>query len=143
MILGATVQKLWMFEVFGQGLARAGMCWSQPVRVDHLHKKWKAGEKKKFKKKRADWPCPGVDPRLAGDRWSPASRGSTPRDGQSVQIFLFLKTFFEACPYTLKCKILHFPWKLEFSPFSKKINPKFRVHLDLHIYRWDFWFMKN
>jgi hypothetical protein len=38
MILGATVQKLWVFEVFGQGLARAGMCWSQPARVDHLHK---------------------------------------------------------------------------------------------------------
>jgi hypothetical protein len=29
MILGATVQKLWVFEIFGQGLARAGMCWSQ------------------------------------------------------------------------------------------------------------------
>jgi hypothetical protein len=26
MILEATVQKLWVFEVFGQGLARAGMC---------------------------------------------------------------------------------------------------------------------
>jgi hypothetical protein len=37
-ILGAMIQKLWMFEVFGQGLARAGMCWSQPARVDHLHK---------------------------------------------------------------------------------------------------------
>jgi hypothetical protein len=50
MILGATVQKLWVFEVFGQGLARAGMCWSQPARVDHLHKKWRAGEKKIHKK---------------------------------------------------------------------------------------------
>jgi hypothetical protein len=39
MILGATVQKLWVFEVFGQGLARAGMFWSQPARVDHFHKK--------------------------------------------------------------------------------------------------------
>jgi hypothetical protein len=39
MILGATVQKLWVFEVFGQGLARVGMYWSQPTRVDHLHKK--------------------------------------------------------------------------------------------------------
>jgi hypothetical protein len=38
MILGAMVQKLWVFEVFGQGLARVGMCWSQPARVDHLHK---------------------------------------------------------------------------------------------------------
>jgi hypothetical protein len=50
MILGATVQKLWVFEVFGQGLARAGMCWSQPARVDHFHKKWRAGEKKNSKK---------------------------------------------------------------------------------------------
>jgi hypothetical protein len=46
MILGTKVQKLWMFEVFRQGLARAGMCWSQPTRVDHLHKKWRVGEKK-------------------------------------------------------------------------------------------------
>jgi hypothetical protein len=38
MILGATGQKLWVFEVFGLGLARAGMCWSQSARVDHLHK---------------------------------------------------------------------------------------------------------
>jgi hypothetical protein len=50
MILGATVQKLWVFEVFRHGLARAGMCWSQTSRVDRLHKKWRAGEKK-FKKK--------------------------------------------------------------------------------------------
>ena len=48
MILGATVQKLWVFKVFGQGLARADMYWSQPARVDHFHKKWKAREK--FKK---------------------------------------------------------------------------------------------
>jgi hypothetical protein len=46
MILGTTVQKLWVFEVFGQGLAMAGMCWSQPARVDHFHRKWRAGEKK-------------------------------------------------------------------------------------------------
>jgi hypothetical protein len=39
MILGTTVKKLWMFEVFGQGLAMAGMCWSQLARVDHLYKK--------------------------------------------------------------------------------------------------------
>jgi hypothetical protein len=40
MILGAMDQKLWMFEVFGQGLARAGMCWSQLARIDHMRKKW-------------------------------------------------------------------------------------------------------
>jgi hypothetical protein len=43
MILGATDQKLCVFEVFGQGLARAGMCWSQLARVDHMCKKWRAG----------------------------------------------------------------------------------------------------
>jgi hypothetical protein len=51
MILGATVQKLWVFEVFWQGLARASMCWSQPTRVDHLQK-MEGRRKKKFKKKR-------------------------------------------------------------------------------------------
>jgi hypothetical protein len=50
MILEATVQKLWVFEVFGQGLARAGMCWSQPTSIDHFHKKWTTGEKKIQKK---------------------------------------------------------------------------------------------
>jgi hypothetical protein len=46
MILGSTDKKLWVFEVFGQGLARADMCWSQPARINHLRKKWKAREKK-------------------------------------------------------------------------------------------------
>jgi hypothetical protein len=50
MILGVTVQKLWVFEVF-RSLGRAGMCWNQPSRVDHLPKKWKAGEKKIQKKR--------------------------------------------------------------------------------------------
>jgi hypothetical protein len=52
MILEATDKKLWVFEVFGQGLARAGMCCRQPPRVDHLRKKWRAGEKKNSKKER-------------------------------------------------------------------------------------------
>jgi hypothetical protein len=64
MILGATDQKLWVFKVFGQGLARAAMYCSEPAKVDHLHKNWRAGEKKNSKK-RAVWPCPGVDSRLA------------------------------------------------------------------------------
>jgi hypothetical protein len=48
MILGATDKKLWVFEVFGQGLARVGMCWSQPARVDYLLKKWRAGTPGQF-----------------------------------------------------------------------------------------------
>jgi hypothetical protein len=43
---GPTDQKLWMFEVSRRSLGRAGMCWSQPARVDHLHKKWRARRKK-------------------------------------------------------------------------------------------------
>jgi hypothetical protein len=33
MILGATVQKLWVFNVFGQGLAKAGMCWGKEAKI--------------------------------------------------------------------------------------------------------------
>jgi hypothetical protein len=33
--------------------------------------------------------------------------------------------------------------ELRFHFFPKKTNPKFRTHLDLHIYRWDFCFMKK
>jgi hypothetical protein len=51
MILGATYQKLWVFEVFRRSLGRAGMCWSQPARVDHMRKKWKARGKKNLEKK--------------------------------------------------------------------------------------------
>jgi hypothetical protein len=51
MILGATVQKLWEFEVFRWTLGRAGMCWNQPARVDYLRKKWRATQKI-IKKKR-------------------------------------------------------------------------------------------
>jgi hypothetical protein len=114
MILGATVQKLWVFEVFGQGLAMVGMYWSQPTRVDHLHKKWRAREKKIQKK---------MD-RLALSRCQPAA-GRQPAVARRPRVdtwigpvcsnFLFFKTFFEACP----CKILHFPWRLEISPFLK------------------------
>jgi hypothetical protein len=39
MIVGAMNQKLWVFEVFGHGLATAGMYWSQLARVDHMRKK--------------------------------------------------------------------------------------------------------
>jgi hypothetical protein len=48
MILRATDQKLWVFEVFRRSLGRAGMYWSQPARVDHMRKKWRAGGKKNY-----------------------------------------------------------------------------------------------
>jgi hypothetical protein len=47
---GPTDQKLWVFEVSKRSLGRAGMCCSQPERVDHLHKKWRAGRKKNLRK---------------------------------------------------------------------------------------------
>jgi hypothetical protein len=36
---------------------------------------------------------------------------------------------------------IHGEWRFHF--FSRKKIPKFRTHLDLHIYRWDFCFMKK
>jgi hypothetical protein len=51
MILGATVQKLWEFEVFRWTLGRVGLCWNQPARVDYLCKKWRATQKKNSKKR--------------------------------------------------------------------------------------------
>jgi hypothetical protein len=51
MILGAMDKKLWVFEVLGQSLARAGMCWGQLARVDHMRKKCRAGGKKNSKKR--------------------------------------------------------------------------------------------
>jgi hypothetical protein len=50
MILGTMDQMLWVFEVFRRCLGKAGMCWNQLARVDHMRKKWRAGGKK-FQKK--------------------------------------------------------------------------------------------
>jgi hypothetical protein len=47
--------------------------------------------------------------------------------------------FFEACSYTWECEIFHSSRSLEILFFSNFI----RVHLDLHIHRWDFSFMKK
>jgi hypothetical protein len=63
MILGTTNQKLWVFEVFRRSLGKAGMCWSQLARVDHLRKKWKVGRKKNLKRNGDNPIGPGVDPR--------------------------------------------------------------------------------
>jgi hypothetical protein len=86
---GPTDQKLWVFEVSRRSLGRAGMCWSQPARVDHLHKKWRAGRKKISRKMgtapqaqvsiRGRRATPGRQPALGrrlsgGDLWSPDFR---------------------------------------------------------------------
>jgi hypothetical protein len=40
---------------------------------------------------------------------------------------------------SVKYCIFHGDWR--FHLFKKIIFPKFRLHLDLHIYHWDFWFI--
>jgi hypothetical protein len=43
-IFGPTDQKLWMFKVFRRSMGRAGMCYSQPTRVDYISsKRWAVG----------------------------------------------------------------------------------------------------
>jgi hypothetical protein len=76
MILGATDQKLWVFEVFRRSLGRAGMCWSQPARIDPNRG---GQEEKKFGKKgysvrRAKCRLTaGGRPLVAGQPWSATS----------------------------------------------------------------------
>jgi hypothetical protein len=41
---------------------------------------------------------------------------------------------------SVESSIPHGNWRFHF--FSNFIFPKFRVHLDLHMYRWNFCFMK-
>jgi hypothetical protein len=42
--IGPTDQKLWMFENFRRSLGKAGMCWTQPARIDYISpKKWAVG----------------------------------------------------------------------------------------------------
>jgi hypothetical protein len=41
---GPMDQKLWTFEVLRRSMGRAGMCWSQPARVDYISpKRWAVG----------------------------------------------------------------------------------------------------
>jgi hypothetical protein len=54
-IFGPTDQNLWVFEVFGQGLAKAGMCRSQLTKVDHMRKQWRVVRKKNEKKMGPAW----------------------------------------------------------------------------------------
>jgi hypothetical protein len=51
--------------------------------------------------------------------------------------------FLELAPTlgSVKSSIPHGDWKFHF--FSNVVFPKFRVHLELHIYCWDFCFMTN
>jgi hypothetical protein len=72
--------------------------------------------------------------RLSACGW-PVTSGRPPAAGRHLdsvillKFFYFLKRFLKLAFYTWKCKILHFPWRLEISRFLGKKNPKFRVHL--------------
>jgi hypothetical protein len=94
MILGATVQKLWMFEVLKWTLGRAGMCWNQPARVDYLRKKWRAAQKKIHKKR----------------GWSPARPGPTTSGARRLRVDTWTRSawsfFFEF--FFFWCFLLHF-----------------------------------
>ena len=81
---GPKDQKLWVFEVSRRSLGRAGMCWSQSARVDHLHKKWRARRKINSRKlgtarqvQSSIRGCVGCRPALGrqptdGDLWLPS-----------------------------------------------------------------------
>jgi hypothetical protein len=46
-IFGPTDQKFWVFEVFGQGLARVACAIANEEGVDHIRKKWGKKAKKR------------------------------------------------------------------------------------------------
>jgi hypothetical protein len=44
LFFGPMDQKLWTVEVLRRSMGRAGMCWSQPARVDYINpKRWAVG----------------------------------------------------------------------------------------------------
>jgi hypothetical protein len=73
------------------------MCWSQPARVDHLHKKWRVGRKKISRKM-------GIAPQAqVSTRGRRATNGRPPAAGRHLrlwdssnffEIFLFKKKEF-------------------------------------------------
>jgi hypothetical protein len=76
MILGATVQKLWVFEVLRWSLGRVGMCWSQWGGVDQSAQKWGKEEKmgRQEEERERHGEENGTRARPAGDQRSGISR---------------------------------------------------------------------
>jgi hypothetical protein len=62
------------------------MYWSQPTRVDHMHKKWRARKKIKSKKG-TKLDGLGVDSWPASDHWSPTGCGFIPGPSSSMPFF--------------------------------------------------------
>jgi hypothetical protein len=90
-ILGATYQKLWMFENFRRTLGKAGMCCSQWERVDHMCPKRRAGV---WKKKSQSCKKKGPAPWPTGDqRWQSNKLWAAPSFAilQFLFLFYFLK----------------------------------------------------
>jgi hypothetical protein len=79
-------QKLWVFEVSKRSLGRAGMCWSQLARVDHMPKKWRAG-RKNISRKMGTAPQAHVGGPWPVGEQSPAGRGSTPAPSGQFNFF--------------------------------------------------------
>jgi hypothetical protein len=83
-------QKLRMFEVFRRSLGRAGMCWNQLARVDHMCKKWREGGKKTILAK-GGFRAPGHDRRVTASCWPATGR---PWSYQLVAPFFFIFFYF-------------------------------------------------
>jgi hypothetical protein len=116
--------------------------------------------KKKFKKKGTEPDRPGINLRPTGDQRSPVGHLYAWLVRPCYFFYknlIFLKFvfwkfgrmgvqdphFLKLTPTlkSVKCSIRHGDWRFHF--FSNFIFLKFRVHMDLHIYRWDFCFPKN
>jgi hypothetical protein len=130
MILGATDQKLWVFEVFRRTMGRAGMCWSQWGGVDQSAQKW---GKKEEKRGRQEGKKKGKENKMRPACGRRATTGRQPATGLSychvtvfkkIDLFLvffwilryflafqengcIVHPFFQASPYTWKCQIFH------------------------------------
>jgi hypothetical protein len=85
---GPTDQKLWTFEVLKRSRGRAGMCWSQPARVDYISpKRWAVG-KRNLEKSPLEFrlqtfePCPYT---WKGEIFPPS---------WSMEILIFFKFYF-------------------------------------------------
>jgi hypothetical protein len=148
MILGATVQKLWVFEIFGQDLVRAGMCWSQWGGVDHICKFFGQEEKKKLEFRRGrSLTFPQSDTVLELFDFFDFVFGILRklRDGRGIWgEWVYNTPIFWSMP--LHLEVLNLPFVMDirdFTIFRILFFSKFRIYLDLHIRHWDFCFMKN